>query len=247
MVVDISKTAFLTGIVLAIIASSTLSTAVSTQLSTFGDAERSVVVTNWPTDPMLFPDILSLRLYRPLGSYDLPRLIDETNPFQIYGHTFQNLYDSQHEQVSLNWKIIYNRTWVYEDIPTRAYNILGKPKVYLPVNISISDALPFRVEWKAYLGNMSWSGEWKLIQYLGSTETGLSGNEYHHANRLVEFSIDKLSTPLNVTISPGERLALRIVGSARTTSGTTWVYLMPQFSESLYGRVQVPVHTYGTP
>ena len=200
---------------------------------TSGDPTKNVNVTNWPVEPKLFQDTLALKPHT-FGTIP-PRyaLISETEAYL----PDSDVLDRRAAVVSTSYVEVYNRTFIYNDIPTYQYQILGMPTIYLPVNIS-SSSMDFYMTFHAYLGKISWSGEWTELQYLGYDNGVTIGFVVNHP---LHFEFGFLSSPLNITINAYERLAIRFFAEGRTPGGTTNVFIDLQCSENLHAIIQIPI------
>lgn len=201
---------------------------------TSGDPTKNVSVTNWPVEPILFQDTLALKPHT--FSTFPPRyaLISETEAYLPGSDT----YDQRNTAVSTSAVEIYNQTFIHNDIPTHQYQILGMPTIYLPVNMTITSGSTVRVEFHAYLGKISWSGEWTELQYLGIHDYSYPGPV---TNYPMHFEFGSLSSPLNITINAYERLAIRFFAEGWTLSGTTTVRIYLQCSENCHAIIQIPM------
>jgi len=202
---------------------------------TSGDPTKNVNVTNWPVEPKLFQETLVLKPHR---FYTFPMryaLISETEDYMPGSDDFDRLVTPN---VGTTPIIVYNRTFIHNDIPTHQYQILGMPTIYLPVNISISSSVTSYMTFYAYLGKMSWNGEWTELQYLSFLTVVTSGPVSNHP---LQFKLGTLGSPLNITINAYERLAIRFYAEGSTVLGTTTLYVDLQCSENLHAIIQIPI------
>lgn len=182
-----------------------------------GDPTKNVNVTNWPVQHELFPQNLILRAayYSSLG---VPRrdLFDSTTtPPPEWVETFPT--DSIKRTLTTTMTEIYNNTFIYQKIPTSAYQILGMPIVTLTFNVTNSPSASFGLYVYVYLGKISMDWTWTQVAYLGSESFGFYG-------ALTDLQWKRYTVPLvplNTMINAYERLAVRIVFSGLTSSGTT--------------------------
>lgn len=201
---------------------------------TSGDPTKNVNVTNWPVEPKLFQETLVLKPHK-FGTVPIRyALISETEAY-LPG-SYAN--DQQPATVSTSPVEVYNQTFIHNDIPTHQYQILGMPTIYLPVNISILMSVNYYMTFHAYLGKISWSGEWTELQYLGYDIWAYGGPV---SNYPTHFEFGFLSSPLNITINAYERLAIQFYAEGSTTSGSSNVWTYLQCSENLHAIIQIPI------
>lgn len=184
-----------------------------------GDPTKNVNVTNWPVERELFPENLILRAaYYSGGSgaAAIKRDLFDSTSMHPY---FPLLYDDSTYTVTLTTTstLIYNNTYIYQKIPTSAYQILGMPAVLLTWNATNSVSVTYNTEIHVYLGKISTSEQWTQLADLGYQAAWLTG-KFTNFQWTRWFSP---ATPVNTRTDAYERLAIRIMIYGYTLSGTT--------------------------
>jgi len=203
---------------------------------TTGDPTKNVNVTNWPVQRELFPKNLILRAayYSSWSGYKR-ELFDGTTTPPTSSYTYA--VDSVVFTLTTVQQEFYNRTFIYQKIPTRAYEIFGKPSVTLTYNVTNSPSASFYFDVDVYLGKI-YATHWTQLLYLGQGGFGAAGatTDFQWKEYVV------LDSPNQRTIEPLEQLAVRIVCRGKTNSGTTNLTLeMLLGANTDYFIVDVPI------
>ena len=166
----------------------------------------NINITDWPVERATFPENLILRgtnFGHPLN------LIDETTP---YPHTARAIGSAAFAELNMIYRSVWNQTFVYDKIPTKAYRILGYPVVSLTINVTNNPSADFQINFTAILGKVSLTGQWTYLSSIGS---------YLHTYHGKYTNIQGIATtypqlPLDIMIDAYQRLAIRIYISGRT-------------------------------
>jgi len=138
-------------------------------------------------------------------------LIDEATPWPLRD------YASDYATPTLDPtpKIIYNETYVYDELPTRAYQILGMPTVSITFNTTHTPFQDyFMVNAVVELWKLSLTGEWTNLGEVGQFSSFFNGNNPdHHIQTTV-----KPQSPFNLTIGAYERIGINVVVRSYTQS-----------------------------
>lgn len=204
-----------------------------------GDATKNVVVTNWPQEVELFPETWFLKssILASGGNYRYD-LIEEDTPYLPYSRSIDYIPSTTIN--STHYTIVYNRTFVYQKLPEHPYQILGMPSIYVPFNLTNNPDLPdwYLIEVFAYLGKISFNGDWTSLKYLGYRGYYFTGL---HAYTTVHYQIGNIASPLNYTINMYERLAIKICAQGRTDKGTTGIHLELLSTDDTHAMIRIPV------
>jgi len=181
-----------------------------------GDPTKNVNVTNWPVMREPFPENLILKGTYYSAGVMRHELLDATTASKSPYVT--NKYEISFATVGPEVTLVYNKTFIYEKVPTSAYRIFGTTTVTAIWNVTNSPAASnFYVGCSAYLGRISMSGVWKELAYLGMSWRGYGGALDNYKAGVSTCS----DTPINVTINANERLAIRTLFYGYTLGGTT--------------------------
>jgi len=178
---------------------------------TTGDSTKNVNVTNWPVEHALFPENLVLRGTFFSAEGYRRELIDETTPYAL------SMWGSEYVSATLDTttKAIYNETFVYEKLPTKAYQILGMPTASMTFNVTHT---PFPDYFWFYvvveLRKISLTGEWTYLGEVGEFGSFYNGDKTGHHIK----STFKPPSTFNLTIDAHERLAIHVLVEASTYS-----------------------------
>lgn len=203
---------------------------------TSGDPTRNVNVTNWPVQHELFPQNLKLKgviynIYGPSAGIVRRDLTDATTtpptPIKTTWIIVQTIeYDPVSAILNQTKTLFYNNTFIYEKIPTSAYQILGAPRAISTFNVTITVyGGPTYLDFYLYLGKISMSGEWTQLasfsRLLTEYQFGAVTDEQTRYNA-------GPPTPVNIPINAYERLAIRILvyGQAFGTPSTVTLEIL---------------------
>jgi len=201
-----------------------------------GDPTKNVSVTNWPTpQASLFPETLILKTTKFQAGTTRYDLIDETAPY-LPG---SNPYDPwSYVEINTTSVEVYNRTFIYENVPTRSYKILGRPTIAAPFNVTQTEPIGyFVVLFHAYVGKVSFVGDWTPLGYLGSIGRGYTGIQSDYLIRFFSGG----AAPVNTTINAYERLAIRFVINSYTTGDTGNLQMELLSNENEHCNIYIPI------
>ena len=187
-----------------------------------------VTVTNWPVQsPATFPRELILRgtmfLYatgEPTSVYRRDLIAEDTPYLPKAGPLSGGRYDNESftKTVPMGFPgepALYNETFAYQKIPTKAYQITGLPTVSLAFNVTNQTLLDgdFAVAFKVDLGTISTTGQWTTQYTFPMPVAIFPKNKYVDCQSLVvlaPYDPYYKPTPLSITVNAGDRLAIRV-------------------------------------
>jgi len=169
---------------------------------TTGDSTKNVNVTNWPQpESPLFAEYLYLRAQWHLNSFILVDEDVQSVPYQIAQKEDNSTFIGYMMQTP-----VYNRSFVYERMPTRAYQILGKPTVSLTANFSTIEYVELTLGYRVTLLKVLTDSSKVLLGVFETPTTWIYGTLTQH-NWKVSFTTQE---PLDVAIGAHERLLVRV-------------------------------------
>lgn len=201
-----------------------------------GDPTKNVSVTNWPTpQASLFPETLILKTTKFHAGPMRYDLIDETAPYLPGSYPYDPW---SYVEINTTSVEAYNRTFIYENVPTRSYKILGRLTIAAPFNVTQTEPIGyFVVLFHAYVGKVSFVGDWTQLGYLGAVGRGYTGIQ---SETLIPF-FSGGTAPVNTTINAYERLAIRFVINSYTTGDTGNLEMELLCNENEHCIIYIPI------
>jgi hypothetical protein len=198
---------------------------VASRFSTAGDSTKNVNVTNWPSQQPTFPRNLVLKgtfnlAYKPdLGLIGF-ELIDEDTPYppdNSRRDNFSIVY--QNTTINTTKSQLFDRTFIYDKMPTKSYQILGSPRICLAFNISLYTTGGMSVECELDLGVTATDGSWSNLTSMSS---GLTSYNSHPTP--ITVAIEAAGSVMSpIIVDPLERLSLRLKIDAYSFTGTSTI------------------------